>query len=336
MVVGQVHDLDGRFGSYGFDFSGTLWEPAKDVASGISPYPEPTAASLAVGNPSVYPPLPIVAIVPLAGLDFDAAYGVWALALALAVLGALRLVGVRDWRCHALALLSPPVVEGLFLGNIALLLLLPLAAAWRWRANAGRVGIALAAAVAVKPFLVLVVVWLVLTRRLRAALVAIGATAVLLLGPWAAIGFDGLREYPDLLRGLEGVFGPGTVSVPGALSFVLAGTVAHRAACALAAVAFVAVAWRLRHGADGDLRVFATMVCASVVASPLAWPHYLALLFVPLGIARPRLSGAWFLAFLLPSALAVDNPAPRAWLVLLLALALAFGPLAARARERLA
>ena len=177
VTVAQVADLNDRFDTYGFDFRGTLWQPAGNVLDGRSPYPRPDAPSIVTGNPSVYPPLAILALVPLARIDFEVAYVVWTLALIAAVVGALLIAGVRDWRCHSLALMSPPVVYGIFFGNITLLLLLPLALAWRWRAEAVRVGIAVATLIAVKPFLLPLVFWLVLTRRLRGAVVAVVASA---------------------------------------------------------------------------------------------------------------------------------------------------------------
>ena len=107
------------------------------MLDGVSPYPHPDDPSIVTGSPSVYPPLAILALVPLGRVDFEAAYVLWAIVLIAAVAGALRLVGLRDWRCYSLALLSPPVVYGVFYGNIMLLMLLPLALAWRWREDAG-------------------------------------------------------------------------------------------------------------------------------------------------------------------------------------------------------
>jgi hypothetical protein len=40
-------------------------------------------------------------------------------------------------------------------------------------------------------------------------------------------------------------------------------------------------------------------VVASLLATPLLWLHYLLLLFVPIALYRPRLSGLWFLPLLL-------------------------------------
>ena len=46
------HDL----GVIGFDFRGTLWDPAEAILAGRSPYPPPEAGAIDDGNPAVYPP----------------------------------------------------------------------------------------------------------------------------------------------------------------------------------------------------------------------------------------------------------------------------------------
>ena len=160
------------------------------------------------------------------------------------------------------------------------------------------------------------------------------ASVALILLPWAAIGFDGLREYPRLLDRLEATYGPGTDTLPAALSWLVSGHTARQAVCLAAALALVAVAARLRRCPDGDLCVFATMVCASVVAAPIVWPHYLALLLVPLAVARPRAAGAWALPYALPLVLAIDGRVLRASCFILLALAMTAVPLLGRTAPR--
>ena len=222
---------------------------------------------------------------------------------------------------------------GVFFGNITLLLLLPLALAWRWRTHAVRAGLAVAALVAVKPFLLPLALWLALTRRWRATVVALVGGVALIVAPWAVIGFDGFRDYPRLVDRVESAYGPGTDSLPAALSWVATGHTARQVMCGVAALALVALAVRLRRGPDGDLRVFAILIGVSVVATPMVWPHYVALLLVPLAIARPRVDAAWFLPYALWPILAIDDRVLRAWMFLLLALALMAVPLVSRSRE---
>ena len=62
-----------------------------------------------------------------------------------------------------------------------------------------RSGAALGVALALKLFAWPVALWLVATKRIAAALASVGAALVLLAASWTAVGFAGLREYPDLL-----------------------------------------------------------------------------------------------------------------------------------------
>ena len=130
----------------GFDFRGTLWEPARALLDGAPMYPEPTRAAVEIGNPAVYPPFAILLTAPLALLSASAASWVWFVALAAAVLASMWIVGVRDWRCLVLALTSPVVLQGLYWGNLTLALLPPartgvaLSRADDDRGSRGRVG----------------------------------------------------------------------------------------------------------------------------------------------------------------------------------------------------
>ena len=99
----------------GFDFRGTLWEPARALLDGNSIYPPPTHAAVVVGNPAVYPPLFILATVPLALVPVGAAAWLWLVLLAAGVAASLWILGVRDWRCYVLAVTSPVVVHGALL-----------------------------------------------------------------------------------------------------------------------------------------------------------------------------------------------------------------------------
>ena len=128
------------------------------------------------------------------------------------VLAALWIVGVRDWRCHALAVTSPVVVHGLYYGNLTILLL----CRWPSRGDTGTGpggGLAVGVAVAAKLFVWPLVVWLLLTRRFRAAVWAIASAVVLVLGPGPLIGFEGFADYPALLRAVQDVYAIRSVSL---------------------------------------------------------------------------------------------------------------------------
>ena len=293
----------------GFDFRGTLWEPARAVLDGLPIYPEPTRENVVVGNPTVYPPVFILAAIPLALLPVTLASWLWFFLLAVCVVAAMWIVGLRDWRCHVLAVTSPVVVHGLYYGNLTIVLVLLVALAWRFRDEARLAGLALGAAVAAKLFVAPLVVWLLLTRRFRAAAWTVGTAVVLVLGAWALIGFEGLRDYPKLLRTVQDVYAIRSVSlstVAGALGLSVTAAVAVAASAGL--VCLGAAAWLVRQ-ADGDRRAFAVVVTACIVASPIVWPNYAALLFVPIAITWPRLAPAWFFGYAIWLAGAAPKPA---------------------------
>ena len=144
----------------GFDFVGTLWEPARALLDGNPIYPEPVRAAILVGNPSVYPPVAMVAATPLALLPQVAAAWLWFAVLSASVLAALWILGVRDWRCFVVAVTSPVVVQGTVFGNLTVLLVLAIAVAWRYRERTAAVGLVVGAGVAAKFVLWPLVVWL--------------------------------------------------------------------------------------------------------------------------------------------------------------------------------
>jgi hypothetical protein len=110
------------------------------------------------------------------------------------------------------------------------------------------------------------------------------------------IDFAGLRSYPTVVHLLERVEAPASYSAVALLGVSGSAQTAATVALSLAAVAGIAFAAR---GADGDRRAFGVAVVASLVVTPLVWLHYLLLLFLPIALYRPRLSGIWFLPLLL-------------------------------------
>jgi hypothetical protein len=284
-------------GMVGFDFRGTLWQPARAWLDGAAIYPEPARAAIELGNPAVYPPLIILLTAPLALLSVETAAVAWAVVLCAAVALSLRIVGVRDWRCYTVALASAPVLEGLFWGNLSLLLLVPVAVAWRYRDRAWVAGLAIGAAVAAKPFVWPLIVWLLVTRRFRAGAWSIAYTAALVLGAWAVIGFEGFVDYPALLRELQEVYAQRSLSLATAAGGFGASVPVAVAVAGGAGVALLVIAAWLARRPGGDLSALAVAVVACVAATPVVWLHYLALLFVPIAIRWPRLSAAWFFGF---------------------------------------
>lgn len=266
------------------------------VVHGRSPYVTPSAAAYAHFDKFVYPPVAALLFAPFAALPSEVARTVMFFAGLAAILAALRVLGVADWRCYGLAVISAPAINTLALGALTSFLLLGAALAWRYRDRPVVTALATAFTAVVKLFLWPLGVWLLATKRWRAAGICAGVAIVLLLGGWAVIDFAGLRSYPTALHLLEQVEVSEAYSV--VALFGLTGTAQTATTVVLSLLGIVAIGFAAR-SADGDRRAFAVAVVVSVLTTPIVWLHYLLLLFLPIALYRPRLSGLWFLPLVL-------------------------------------
>jgi hypothetical protein len=282
--AGAPHDLNVFLGAAG------------KVLRGSSPYAFDGDKTFA------YPPFLAWLVAPLHPLTSSAAAIVWiVLSLAILVL-ALWLLELRDWRCYALVFVFLFTRSSIDLGTIEPLLLLAVAAAWRWRDRAFRTAGAVGAAIVLKLFFWPLAIWLAVTRRMRAAAIAVAFAVALAGASWAAIGFAGIGEYPGVLRRLANDESTSSYSV------VALGVRAHlpllaaRIISVLVALALLAAAaWvardERRTPRDRDVATLTITLAAALAASPIVWVHYFLLLLVPLALTRPRLSPLWFLPF---------------------------------------
>ncbi|MFL5915891.1 MAG: glycosyltransferase family 87 protein [Gaiellaceae bacterium] len=269
---------------------------AHAVVHGRSPYVRPTAHAVAHFDKFVYPPVAALVFAPFAALPSGVGRVLMFVAALVAVLGALRLLDVEDWRCYGVVILSAPAINSLALGALTSFLFLGVALAWRYRDRPAVTAVATAFTAILKLFLWPLAVWLVVTRRWRAAAICAAAALVLLIGGWAVIDFAGLRSYPTLVHLLEKIEGPVSYSIVALLGVTGWTETAVTIAFSLAAVVAI---WLAARGSGGDRRALAAAVLVSLFAAPLVWLHYLLLLYVPIALYRPRLSGLWFLPLVL-------------------------------------
>ena len=106
-----------------------------------------------------------------------------------------------------------------------------------------------------------------------------------------------MLDYPALLRETQDVYATRSDSIAGVLGGLGASVTLAVACCWLAGLALVALAVWVARREDGDRKAFALLVAAAIVASPIAWPNYAALLFVPIAVTWPRLAPAWFFGY---------------------------------------
>ena len=273
--------------------------PAADaVLEGRSPYPQLDDPIIEDQKGYVYPPQLLLALLPLAPLPVEVAAFLVTVGLLALLLLTLHILEIRDVRCYAAALLWVPTISGVLLGNISIALAFALAVAWRYRNATWPPAIALGLAVSAKLLLWPMFVWMLATRRLRATvwavLIGLGAT----LGAWAAIGFDGLEGYPDLLRRLSDLQAERSYSIVGMTSTLGVGETSGQALALILGAGLLI--WCVVLARSGDeARAFTCAIAATLVLSPIVWLHYLVALVVPLAILRPRFSTIWLLPVLL-------------------------------------
>jgi hypothetical protein len=278
------YTMDGRYfpdGGFLFDLH-ILWKAGHDVVTGHSPYP------------FVYPAPAAILMAPFGALPWSVAVGAFAVVALAAVVFALRVLGVRDWRCYGLALGWLPVASTTTLGALSTLLALGAALAWRYRDRRLVVAAAVAAVVAIKVFLWPLLIWLVATRRFRAAATSAVMGVVLAVGSWAVIGFDGMLDYPRHIGEIASSQQGRSYSPYALLRSLGVSSGPARAALVVLTVAAVAAIVVLARRSDGDRRAFAAAVGAALVVSPIVWLHYFVLLYVVMALYRRRATLAWF------------------------------------------
>lgn len=275
-------------GPLALDFVNELYPIGDDLLSGDNPYPE-----------ALWPPLAGLLTAPLTVLPVRAA------AFAVAVTGlvcmalALRVTGVRDWRVYGVVALWPPVLADIRIAHLTPLLCLLVALTWRYRHRTGA-GVALGLAGGLKFFLWPLGIWLLATRRYRAAAVAavLAVSSVLLVELFASVG-----AYLETLDEVRRTFDQDAYSIFGLMTRLGGSESAAHAATFALGGGLLVLTWR-----SGS---FALAVAAALVLSPIVWLDFFALAAIPLAVARPTLSVAWLVPLaswgLPSSAIGVDE-----------------------------
>ncbi len=292
--------LGGRH-NFSFDFH-IFWSASRRVLHGHSPYPSPAVVARAT-SPTihhqffVYPPLLAVLLVPLAALPFAAAAAVNTVLVLACVAGGLRLLGVTDWRCYTVALTTIPVLSSIRLGAISPFLMLAAALAWRYRDRWAIAGSVVGLAVVAKLFVWPLIVWLLLTRRFKAAAVSTMGAAAVTLVAWAVIGFRGLTGYASLLHNLtriESVWGYSLVALADRLHLPDPQT-SWLAFGVPIAVILLGSCFVGARADETDRRLFVVTLGLAILLTPILWLHYLTLLLVPVALSRRRFGPEWVL-----------------------------------------
>ena len=287
---------------FGWDFRYQYFPGGERVADGEPLYlaPDDPLLPQALDDVTayVYPPQLAVALAPFAGISVDVATAFALVASLLALVGTLAVLGVRDFRCYAAVFAWWPTWTALAVVNLTSFLALAVALAWRFRATLWPVALTLGIAVSTKIFLWPAFVWLVAMRRVRPALAGLAIGAATTVGAWAVIGFQGLAEYPALLRKLADTHYDDSYSIAGMAAALGLDPMVGRGLTVVVGGALLV--WCVRLARDGDdFRAFTCALLASMALTPIVWQHYILLLLAPLAVVRPRFSPIWLLPILL-------------------------------------
>jgi len=333
VVVGLVFFDSIRGDSVAFDFK-PFFRAAESILDGESPYPSDTDPLTADAGPYVYPPLPALTVLPLTVLPDLAAGLLVMVALVLAALAIPYVLGIRDWRLYALALLWPPVISAIQTGNVTLILALAAALAWRHRDRTWTGAAAIGVTLAAKFFLWPLVVWLAATRRFASAVLTCVIGGALLLGSWAVIGFAGLVDYPDLLERLEDTVGGDSYTLFIVAQDAGASPGVARAVWLAVGLALLAAVVVVAHRGN-ERAAFVLAIAASLSLTPIVWLHYFAFLLVVVAIAQPRMGIVWFVPFALVLTPGSGQPTPfeTSWTLLAAAVTVALALGAVRPRR---
>jgi alpha-1,2-mannosyltransferase len=318
-----------RFHWVAFDFYRAYYPAAHRLLEGGNPYAV-THQQVLAGTAFVYPALSAITFAPFALVGRGLSQHLYMLFCLALVPGTLWVARVRDWRIYGAVMLWYPIIIGWQGENISVPLMFLLALAWRHRDRAIVAGLITAAAISLKPFMWPIGLWLLATRRWRAAAWAFAWGALLNVLAWQIVGFNEIHTYLHLASEDTNALWRGGYSM-----LALAGHLGLGRGIgeALLLAVSVVVALALVYAGifrRNDRQAIVLAVGLMLVASPLLWVHYFVLLLVPLALARPRFSAAWLVPvamWLLP-----PSPAVAGW-QLALALVLAGGCLTVALRD---
>ncbi len=286
-------------GSGGVDFH-VFWKAAREIGHGQTPY-DPAgldhlrrAAQQNMAHPqkdqswAAYPPALYLLLVPFGLLPWHVAAAIAMPLLALTPFLALRVMGVRDWRCYAAAYGSIPVAHSILMGTISTALMLGLALIWRGRSTI----VAGAAIVVAKLFVWPVAIAVAALQGIRRAALLLGVAFAVAVASWAVIGFADITRYPAMLSDLSAAEAHDSFS-PTGFAYAMGAPPALGTYLGIA-FGLVLSALALRAGLRGQRdRCFTLVIVAALAMSPIVWTHYLVLLFLPVAARYPRFNVVW-------------------------------------------
>ena len=242
-----------------------------------------------------YPPTFAPFLLPFGILSATTATWSWiAISIGAFVIGVAAMPTSRTvhWTTLLLAGWSFPFVYGVKLGQVGPVLFCLFALGWRWLDRQIPLGIvgALGAAIKLQPGLVLV--WALLTLRLRAVLAGASTLIVLAVLTTVLAGPDAWSDFLTLIRTVSDPIRTAHNFTPGAIAFAagsspeLAGLIQLASTVGVVVLLLMSIRWAT------DEASYMIAVVASQLVSPIVWDHYAMLLLLP--VAYLLASGRWW------------------------------------------
>lgn len=281
-----------RRGQFAVDFRREYWPAGWRVLHGQNLYSW-SSTQIHYGIAFPYPALLALLVVPLSLLPIAPASMIDTVACVAALGGSLYLLCVRDWRVFGLCLLTAPVVAAWQTANLTLLLMLMLAIVWRCRDHPRKAGLAAAVLISLKPFVWPALLWLLATRRFTASAWCLAAGLVINAITWSLVGVSQIGDFIHLGQRVSDALFRDGYAIPAVAAHF--GISLQVGLLLLAICSALLAAGTLRRGQSSDETSFLACIVLMLVASPLSWNHYFALLILPLAIRRRSLSREWFI-----------------------------------------
>jgi alpha-1,2-mannosyltransferase len=273
----------------------------------------------------LYPPSFALLMLPVAVIPTDLAAPFWMFALIAVALVAVWLMPVSRvirWLLTLALGLSWPFIDSLAQGQVGPVLLLLFVIGWRSIDRPRVLSLVLGLGTTIKIQPAIVIAWAALTRRYRAAAIAIGVAgalalvATVIVGPqaWADLATVLAKtNQPVLTRNSVGI---ARVAYEAGLPEPVAYGLYLLSVVAAAAAVLAAIRW------SSATASFIAAAIASQMISPVIWPHYAIVLFLPVAwlLARDRW---WAILILGATSVPISDGAPAIvypilfWLALL-------------------
>jgi len=241
----------------------------------------------------LYPPSFALLMLPVALLPTAIAAPAWMFVLIVVALLAVWLMPVTRvirWLLTLALGLSWPFIDSLAQGQVGPWLLLLFVIGWRSLDRPRVLGVVLGLGTTIKIQPAIVIAWAALTRRFRAAAIAVGLAGALALVATAIVGPQAWADLAAVLaKTNEPVLTRNSVGIARvAYELGASPAVAYGLYAVSIVAALVAVLAAIRWGSPTSSFIVAAI--ASQMISPVIWPHYAIVLFLPVAwlLARSR------------------------------------------------